>query len=161
MSDGSFHVEMPELPGFVTALRSAPQHMKTELMTAGRRISLRGEQISKANAAVATGHMRGTVYAKTEGGAGGVSAIWGASAEYARPVDQGRRAGAKMPPKGALLGWGGVTEENEFVIRRAIGRKGIRPRPFVTKAFNEIKNGFAQKEFSEAIKRVLAKIGGH
>jgi hypothetical protein len=155
----NFRVEFPDLPGFVTALRGAPKALQTELTTAAKKIAFRGESLSKIAAPVNTGNLRSSVYSKAEGGAGQVSAIWGASAEYAIYVDRGRGPG-KMPPKGALVGWNGVTAGNEFVVRRAIGRRGIKARPFVTKAFNEIKGGFAQREFSEAIKRVLAKIGG-
>lgn len=157
MSD--FRIDFPELPGFVTALRGAPKVLQTELMAAAKRISFQGESISKAAAPVNTGNLRSSVYSKTTGGASQVSAIFGASAEYAIYVDRGRGPG-KMPPQGALLGWGGVTEENEFVVRRAIGRRGIKPRPFVTKAFDQLKGGIALKEFSAAIQKALAKIGG-
>jgi hypothetical protein len=155
----NFHVEFPDLPGFVTALRGAPKALQTELTTAAKRIGFRGESLSKVYAPVWQGTARGAVYSKVESSGGSVSSIWGSTAEHAYFADQGRGPG-KMPPKGALIGWNGVTEENEFVIRRAIGRKGTKGKPFVTRAFNEIKGGFAQREFSEAIKRVLAKIGG-
>lgn len=158
MSD-DLRIDWTGLPEYERGLRSAPKVLGAELLTAAKRISFRGESLSKTYAPVATGAARGSVYAKATGGAGGVSAIWGASAEHAYFADRGRGPG-KMPPKGALLGWNGVTEENEFPIRRAIGQKGTKGKPFVTRAFKEIKAGFAQKEFSEAIKRALAKIGG-
>jgi hypothetical protein len=49
-------------------------------------------------------------------------------------VERGRRAGARMPPGGALLGWmarHGIPLNREFVVRRAIARRGIPPRPFM------------------------------
>lgn len=49
-------------------------------------------------------------------------------------VERGRRAGARMPPGGVLLGWmgrHGIPSSAEFLVRRAIGRRGIRPRPFM------------------------------
>jgi hypothetical protein len=156
----SFHIDFPDLPEFTTALNAAPEILRAELTTAARTISLHGESLSKSYAPIATGNAMGSVYSKAESGAGGVSAIWGATAEYAYYADQGRGPG-KMPPKGALVGWKGVTEENEFVIRRAIGLHGTKGKPFVTRAFNEIKGGFALQQFSDAIKRALAKIGGH
>lgn len=162
MSDGfDFQIDLPDLPGFVAAFRAAPQMMQSELRVAAKVISSRGEQISKVNAPVGrTGNLRGSVYGRPEGGGTNVSAVWGATADYAMVVEKGRGAGKPMPPQGVLLGWGGVTPENEYVIRRSIGRKGIKARPFVGKAFDQIKGGFAQKEFSAAIQRVLAKIGG-
>jgi hypothetical protein len=49
-------------------------------------------------------------------------------------IEHGRRPGAKMPPAGALLGWmarHGIPAEREFVVRRAIGERGIPAvRPF-------------------------------
>lgn len=153
-----FRIDFPELPGFVASMKAAPKTLGSELLTAARKIAFHGDALSKAYAPVWRGAARGSIYNKAEGGIGGVSAIWGASQEHAYFADQGRGPG-KMPPKGALLGWHGVTEENEFVVRRAIGRHGTKGKPFVTRAFNEIKSGFAQKEFSAAIQRALAKIG--
>lgn len=49
-------------------------------------------------------------------------------------VERGRRAGLRMPPGGVLLGWmsrHGIPANREFVIRRAIGRRGIKARPFM------------------------------
>lgn len=159
MSDGDFRIDLPELPGFVSSMKAAPKTLGTELLAAAKRISFHGEALSKAYAPIWRGAAVGSVYSKAEGGEGGVSAIWGASQEHAFYADQGRGPG-KMPPKGALVGWHGVTEENEFLIRRAIGQRGTKGKPFVTRAFKEIKDGFAQKEFGDAIKRALAKIGG-
>lgn len=154
-----FRVDFPDLPGFTAAFRAAPKTLASELLAAAKKIAFRGEALSKTYAPVWTGAARGSVYAKTQGGAGGVSAIWGASAEHAYFADQGRGPG-KMPPEGALIGWHGITAENEFVVRRAIGRRGTTGKPFVTRAFNEIKSGYAVKEFGAAIARTLAKIGG-
>lgn len=44
-------------------------------------------------------------------------------------MDQGRRPGATMPPKGALLPWmrrKGIPDRDEYPIRRAIGKRGIK-----------------------------------
>lgn len=52
-------------------------------------------------------------------------------------MDQGRRAGAAMPPQGALLGWmrrHGIPAEAEYVVRRGIARRGIKGRFFYRKA---------------------------
>ena len=49
-------------------------------------------------------------------------------------IERGRGAGKRMPPGGVLLGWmsrHGIPASAEFVVRRAIGRRGIRPRPFM------------------------------
>jgi hypothetical protein len=49
-------------------------------------------------------------------------------------VERGRRIGAKMPPGGVLLGWmarHGIPARAQFVVRRAIARRGIPARPFM------------------------------
>lgn len=60
---------------------------------------------------------------------------------YAVPVDQGRRAGAKMPPPNALRGWmqrHGMGNVPPFVLARAIARRGIRGRFFLRAAKERI-----------------------
>lgn len=48
-------------------------------------------------------------------------------------LEFGRRPGARMPPAGVLLPWmarHGIPEDREFVVRRAIGRRGLQGQPF-------------------------------
>lgn len=54
-------------------------------------------------------------------------------------VERGRRPGRRPPPTGALRGWAqrhGIPADpgTLFLIARAIGRRGIRPRPFLVPA---------------------------
>lgn len=52
------------------------------------------------------------------------------SADHAYFAEHGRKAG-RMPPKGALLQWmsfRGIPTDREYLIRRAIGRKGTIKR---------------------------------
>lgn len=162
MSDG-ISVEIINLSAFEAAMAGGPAIVISELQTAGRVIALRGDALSKFYAPVRTGNLRNSVYGRSSGGSGGVEAIFGASADYAIFVDKGRRPGATMPPSGVLLpfmGSVGIPANAEFPIRRAIGRKGIKARPFVTRAFNEIKGGFVYEQFGAAIGRALKRIWG-
>src|SRR5262252_1899371 len=85
----------------------------------------------------------------------------GPDVRYGRFVEFGRRAGARMPPVDALLGWvqrhfhaprARVTQNTlrgeAFALARAIQRRGIPPRPFMLPAYqrNEarIVAGFAR-----------------
>lgn len=154
-----FSVEWPDLPAFEAAFRAAPETLRSELTTAARTIETRGASLSTTYAPIWTGDVTNRIYGKVEQSGDTTSAIWGSTSDHALFADRGRRPG-KMPPKGALIGWRGVTEENEFVIRRAIGRHGTKGKPFVTRAFTELKGGFALKEIGDAIKRTLAKLGG-
>lgn len=73
--------------------------------------------------------------------------------KYGIFVDEGRRAGAKMPPIKPIMEWAkskglprfrsksGRFLKNEtraFLIARAIGRDGIKPRPFIYLFFDHI-----------------------
>lgn len=72
----------------------------------------------------------------------------GAAGGYARVMDEGRRPGAKMPPKGSMLAWmssKGIDPKKEFIVRRAIGRKGIRARRFFEKAVLERVPGMPER----------------
>lgn len=74
--------------------------------------------------------------------------------------ETGRRAGAPMPPKGALLAWmasHGIGEDMEYVIRRAISRNGIVARRLYSIAFVQ-HQGAIQAEFNAAIRRYVAKM---
>lgn len=64
---------------------------------------------------------------------------------YAVWIDQGRSPNRTMPPSKDATGrypireWmkkKGIDESLEFVIRRKIGIRGIKPRPFLDKALN-------------------------
>lgn len=158
MSDG-ISVEIINLSAFEAAMAGGPAILVSELQTAGRVIAVRGDALSKVYAPVRTGNLRNSVYNRTSGGSGGVEAIFGASADYAIFVEKGRRPGARMPPSGVLLA-AGIPAEAEFVVRRSIGRKGIPPRSFVGRAFNELKGGFVYEQFGAAIGRALKRIWG-
>lgn len=86
---------------------------------------------------VDTGNLRRTITHKVDGSPIPAFATIGTDASYARAVHDGRRAGAKMPPLSALKGWAGrhgVPGNRVFLVARAISRKGIRARPFLTDA---------------------------
>ena len=110
------------------------------------------QQEAKMRAPVDTGRLRSSIMVHPIYGMpslfgempslfGGMPSLFGGSrlvgarvvahAHYSLFVETGRRPG-KMPPPDALAGWarrhglGGL----EFVIARAIGKRGIRPRPF-------------------------------
>lgn len=76
-------------------------------------------------------------------------------------VDQGRRPGAPMPPKGALLGWmsrHGVPERAEYPIRRAIGRRGIPATPFIEVSLE--RSRAVPAEIEEVVQFVVRQFGG-
>ena len=49
-------------------------------------------------------------------------------------MEHGQRPGRRLPPVRAIAQWLGGRRGNPYLISRAIGRRGIRARPFVEKA---------------------------
>lgn len=76
----------------------------------------------------------------------------GSPAEHALVMHEGRRPGQKAPPAGALVNWmrfkgmelGELDEKTGYHTRElrlaiAIGRRGIKGRPFLTKAVQQVR----------------------
>ena len=63
--------------------------------------------------------------------------------DYLTYIESGRRKGAKMPPVEPIIEWArkhGIPTDNStiFLIRRAISRDGIAPRPFMATVMEQI-----------------------
>ena len=63
--------------------------------------------------------------------------------DYITFIESGRRKGAKFPPVAPIVAWArsrGIPTDNStiFLIRRAISRDGIKPRPFRAHVLEEI-----------------------
>ena len=80
--------------------------------------------------------------------------------DYLTYIESGRRAGAKFPPVAPIVAWAkkrGIPTDNStiYLIRRAISRDGIAPRPFMVYVFDEIdqswNDGWADKIFNKII----------
>lgn len=73
-------------------------------------------------------------------------------------VERGRRPG-RMPPIEAIRGWAQQRGLVPFLVARAIGRRGIRPRPFLAPAFAKQRRAI-DALFVKASASVLAQIKG-
>ncbi len=63
--------------------------------------------------------------------------------DYITYIESGRRKGAKMPPVAPIVAWArkkGIPTDNStiYLIRRAISRDGIKPRPVLQYVFDEV-----------------------
>lgn len=80
--------------------------------------------------------------------------------DYLTFIESGRRKGAKMPPVEPIVKWArqhGIPTDNStiFLIRRAISRDGIAPRPFMATVFEQIDlmwDGWSDSLFEEITK---------
>lgn len=89
----------------------------------------------------------------------------GPSVLYGAPVEFGRRAGARMPPVDALMGWvrrhwGGspsLVRQRAFVLARSIQRRGIRPQPYMQPALEKNRQGI-DRLFGRIGARVIASL---
>ena len=63
--------------------------------------------------------------------------------DYITYIESGRRKGAPFPPIAPIVAWArkkGIPTDNStiFLIRRAISRDGIKPRPVLQYVFDEV-----------------------
>lgn len=63
--------------------------------------------------------------------------------DYIQYIESGRRKGAKFPPVNPIIRWcrkHNIPTDNStvFLIRRAISRDGIRPRPIMKSVFEDM-----------------------
>lgn len=161
----SFEVRIAELPGYVARMRSATLVMRREMTNAMRRAVLTGEGRSKRIVAAErrdTSHLLRGITSDVTQISSGVRGVWGTTVPYGRVIHDGRRPGAAMPPQGALVGWmrrHGIPASAEFVVRRAIARRGIKAVPFLRRALQEVRPQI-RREFEQVPKRVIAHLRG-
>lgn len=86
----------------------------------------------------------------------------GPSARYGYWVEFGRKARRRPPPTAALRGWARrhtVPERALFLVARAIGRRGIKARPFMAPAwFGNVRR--IEALFAAAGARITARLAG-
>lgn len=75
-------------------------------------------------------------------------------------MNEGRSPNSKMPPKGSLLPWMrtlGIDPAAEYVIRRSIGVKGIKPFPVIDLTVIQIR----KQIFGKVAEDVLDTVSGN
>lgn len=82
---------------------------------------------------------------------------------YGIYINNGRKPNSKMPPKNSLLDWmsrKGIPRDKEFPIRKMIGIRGIKPRPFFDAFINTVEevNDALYEASGEEIRISLNKI---
>lgn len=79
--------------------------------------------------------------------------------DYITYIENGRRKGAKMPPVEPIVRWArkhGIPTGNStiYLIRRAISRDGIKPRPIMAHVFEEIDRAW-ESEWSDRLFKII------
>ena len=80
--------------------------------------------------------------------------------DYLVFIESGRRKGAKFPPIEPIVRWAksrGIPTDNStiFLIRRAISRDGIKPRPFMQYVFEGIDREWDEKLADELFDKIM------
>jgi phage gpG-like protein len=142
------------------------------------------EGAAKKTVAVDTGNLRRSITHEVTASGGFIVGRVGTNVPYAKVVEEGRAAGSAMPPPGVLLGWmrrkgipvdemfigrndvgditgsakvGGGYHGIEYLIARAIGKRGIKARPYLKPA---LQNNMAaiNREFGGLPARIMKRL---
>ena len=83
--------------------------------------------------------------------------------DYIQFIESGRRKGAKFPPVEPIVRWArsrGIPTDNStiFLIRRAISRDGIKPRPIMQYVFEEVDREWDEQLADELFNKIIEMI---
>lgn len=83
--------------------------------------------------------------------------------DYIQFIESGRRKGAKFPPVEPIVRWArsrGIPTDNStiFLIRRAISRDGIKPRPIMQYVFEEVDREWNEQLADELFNKIMEMI---
>ena len=83
--------------------------------------------------------------------------------DYLVFIESGRRKGAKFPPVEPIVKWArsrGIPTDNStiYLIRRAISRDGIKPRPFMAHVLEEIDREWDEQLADELFNKIISEI---
>ena len=83
--------------------------------------------------------------------------------DYITYIESGRRKGAKFPPVAPIVAWArkkGIPTDNStiYLIRRAISRDGIKPRPFMAHVLEEIDREWDEQLADELFNKIISEI---
>ena len=80
--------------------------------------------------------------------------------DYLVFIESGRRKGAKFPPVEPIVKWArsrGIPTDNStiYLIRRAISRDGIKPRPFMAYVMEEVDREWDEKLADKLFNQII------
>lgn len=155
---GELEMTVANLDPLVGRLNGSTALLEAELLAAMQRSTLAVQKTAMEVSPVDTGTLRRAWTVK----ATALEGVVANNVPYAPTMEYGRRAGAAMPPAGALLGWmgrKGIPAEAEFVVRRAISSRGIAAKRMAQQALERNRPGILE-EFRQAALRFAQKVAG-
>ena len=85
-----------------------------------------------------SGRLQNSITHSISGGGANLTGKVGPSVKYGLYVERGRAPG-RPPPVSAVAAWARRHGVSPFLVARAIGRKGVRPAPFLLPAYEKNK----------------------
>lgn len=129
MSDFSVHTDLGEVTDLMARLGRMTAAAEGEAERIVARHTADGEARYTRRARRDTDRLRRSVTHRVDRRGAETIGRFGSPLPYAVVMEKGRRKGAPLPPPGVLLGWmrrHGIPASAEYVLRRAIARRGIR-----------------------------------
>jgi hypothetical protein len=115
--------------------KAAERTLPTETRSAMEHALLLVESDARRGVKRDTGRLQNSITHRIDGSGGGnLRGEVGPSVRYGLYVERGRRPG-RPPPVSALTAWARRHGVSPYVVARAIGRRGVRPAPFLIPAY--------------------------
>jgi hypothetical protein len=152
-------INAPTLDKLIANYAKINDSVQKHQHTGMERATMIVERSAKQKVKRDTGHLRRSIMRRVIKRADEVVGQIGSNAPHAYNVEMGRKAGSRMPPKGALLDWmrrHGIDAEMEYVVRRAIARKGIEEAPYLRPAVKDNLALIRRELGQQTVDRVLA-----
>lgn len=155
MPDAVMSLDVSELKRVQQELEQkiAETHGSEMLMTM-RNMTLMIQRDAKINAPVDTGRLRASITPTVAQMGDTIEGVVGSNVTYAPYMELGTKP--HWPPPGALTVWARRHNTEEFVVQRAIARRGTAPRRFLERAFESNLNRIKQM-FDGTIRRIVEK----
>jgi hypothetical protein len=161
-----------DLKDVVERLERLPQVVTFETRRAMSASLLLIEADARRSAPQDTRRLSGSITWNIQGQGLALTGVVGPSVRYGAPVEFGRRAGARMPPVNALIGWvqrhfhaprervaAATLQREAFGLARAISRRGIVERPYMRPAYENNRTRI-EALFGEVGRRAVVSIIG-
>jgi hypothetical protein len=163
MSD-SFSIDVTQVEHFSDEVRKVPTILQQNLLRAADKVGFAGSSIAKQYAPFWQGVLAGSIANEPAVSiVDGVSVSVATNQQHALTMEDGRKAGSKMPPREPVLAWmasKGIPEDREFIVRKAIAKHGIPGHFFMKRTLEQMAPAIIPNAFDEAIANTLAILMG-